>query len=45
MLEIADIHVVSKCDRDDANRTLTDLKQMLTLGALTPSEDRLEDPR
>jgi LAO/AO transport system kinase len=35
VLEIADIHVVSKCDRDDANRTLTDLKQMLTLGALT----------
>jgi LAO/AO transport system kinase len=35
ILEIADIHVVSKCDRDDANRTLTDLKQMLTLGALT----------
>lgn len=35
VLEIADIHVVSKCDRDDAHRTLTDLKQMLTLGALT----------
>jgi len=35
VLEIADIHVVSKCDRDDANRTLVDLKQMLTLGALT----------
>ncbi len=34
VLEIADIHVVSKCDRDDANRTLTDLKQMLTLGTL-----------
>ena len=33
MLEIADIHVVSKCDRSDANRTLVDLKQMLTLGA------------
>jgi LAO/AO transport system kinase len=35
MLEIADVHVVSKCDRSDANRTLTDLKQMLTLGAMT----------
>jgi LAO/AO transport system kinase len=35
VLEIADVHVVSKCDRDDANRTLTDLRQMLTLGALT----------
>lgn len=33
MLEIADIHVVSKCDRSDANRTLADLKHMLTLGA------------
>ena len=32
ILEIADIHVVSKCDRSDANRTLVDLKQMITLG-------------
>jgi LAO/AO transport system kinase len=32
MLEIADIHLVAKCDRTDANRTLMDLKQMLTLG-------------
>ncbi len=32
ILEIADIHVVSKCDRSDANRTITDLKQMLMLG-------------
>jgi LAO/AO transport system kinase len=29
ILEIADIHVVSKCDRSDANRTITDLKMML----------------
>ena len=29
---IADIHVVSKCDRADANATITDLKGMLTLG-------------
>lgn len=29
ILEIADIHVVSKCDRSDANRTMTDLKMML----------------
>lgn len=29
ILEIADIHIVSKCDRSDANRTLTDLKLML----------------
>lgn len=32
ILEIADIHVVSKCDRSDSNRTLIDLKQMLMLG-------------
>ncbi len=32
ILEIADIHLVSKCDRPDANRTLTDLKAMLRLG-------------
>jgi LAO/AO transport system kinase len=32
ILEIADIHVVSKCDRSDANRTLIDLTQMLMLG-------------
>ena len=32
ILEIADIHVVSKCDRSDANRTLVDLTQMLMLG-------------
>lgn len=39
ILEIADIHVVSKCDRSDANRTLVDLKQMLMIGlARTQSE-------
>lgn len=32
VLEIADIHVVSKCDRPDANRTMGDLKGMLTIG-------------
>jgi LAO/AO transport system kinase len=32
MLEIADIHVVTKCDRSDSNRTLSELKQMLTMG-------------
>ena len=36
ILEIADIHVVSKCDRDDANRTLTDLQMMLKDGLVTP---------
>ncbi|HEX6792912.1 MAG TPA: methylmalonyl Co-A mutase-associated GTPase MeaB, partial [Casimicrobiaceae bacterium] len=32
ILEIADVHVVSKCDRPDANRTIVDLKTMLALG-------------
>ncbi len=31
VLEIADIHVVSKCDRSDADKTVSDLKGMLTL--------------
>ncbi|WP_338811318.1 methylmalonyl Co-A mutase-associated GTPase MeaB (plasmid) [Agrobacterium leguminum] len=44
MLEIADIHVVSKCDRNDANRTLVDLKQMLTLGAAGPSKPGWQIP-
>jgi LAO/AO transport system kinase len=35
VLEIADIHVVSKCDRPDANATITDLKGMLALGVRT----------
>ena len=32
ILEIADLHVVSKCDKPDANRTFTELRQMLHLG-------------
>jgi LAO/AO transport system kinase len=32
VLEIADIHVVSKCDRPDANRTISELKAMLSMG-------------
>lgn len=39
ILEIADIHVVSKSDRSDANRTMTDLKQMLMLGLAHASPD------
>jgi LAO/AO transport system kinase len=35
ILEIADVHVVSKSDRPDASRTAADLKQMLTLGLTT----------
>jgi LAO/AO transport system kinase len=42
MLEIADIHVVSKSDRSDAKRTLIDIRQMLTMdvAVLPPSEWR-----
>ena len=32
ILEIADVHVVSKCDRPDADRAIADLKSMLALG-------------
>lgn len=32
ILEIADVHVVSKCDKPDANRTISELKSMLALG-------------
>jgi len=35
ILEIADIHTVSKCDRADANATVKELKNMLTM-ALDP---------
>ena len=38
MLEIADIHLVSKSDRSDANRTMTDLKGMMTMGAMTATK-------
>jgi LAO/AO transport system kinase len=34
VLEIADIHVVSKCDRIEASETVTDLRAMLRLGSL-----------
>lgn len=32
VLEIADIHVVSKCDKPEADKTVIDLKGMLSLG-------------
>ena len=35
VLEIADIHVVSKCDRSDSNKTITDLKAMMGMGLVT----------
>ena len=34
VLEIADVHVVSKCDRPEASETAADLRAMLRLGAL-----------
>ena len=39
ILEIADIHVVSKCDRADANRTIADLKNMLAMGLGHPGAE------
>jgi len=36
VLEIADIHAVSKCDRDDAARTVADLNGMMSLGRGKP---------
>lgn len=53
ILEIADIHVVSKCDRPDANRTIADLKNMLAMdlgpgsryGVRLPSADKAQTSR
>ena len=44
ILEIADIHVVSKCDRSDANRTITDLKTMLAMGINISLKDNAGKP-
>jgi LAO/AO transport system kinase len=38
ILEIADIHVVSKCDRADATQTVVNLRAMLRLGATAMGE-------
>ncbi len=35
VLEIADIHIVTKCDRSDSNQTIRELKGMLKMGDLT----------
>ena len=40
ILEIADVHVVSKADRPDASRTVADLRQMLALGMVGQEKDR-----
>jgi LAO/AO transport system kinase len=34
VLEIADIHAVSKCDKPEANKTISDLKGMLAMGLM-----------
>lgn len=44
VLEIADIHAVSKCDRDDSLRTIADLEGMLSLGR-NPSRSKLWKPQ
>ncbi len=41
ILEIADIHVVAKSDRPDADRTVTDLKAMLAMGPASRTQRRL----
>lgn len=45
ILEIADVHVVSKCDRADANRTIAELKSMLAMGLpMAGGKDRWYPP-
>jgi LAO/AO transport system kinase len=44
VLEIADVHVVSKCDRPDAHRTIADLKNMLAMGAVAGAETAWRPP-
>jgi len=44
ILEIADVHVVSKSDRPDARSTVSDLKQMLTLGMATDAKTAWRPP-
>lgn len=44
ILEIADLHIVSKCERSDANRTLTDLKLMLKDGLHSSSATEWHSP-
>jgi LAO/AO transport system kinase len=41
ILEIADIHVVSKCDRPDAYNTISDIDNMLAIGSRKPKRHSL----
>jgi LAO/AO transport system kinase len=44
ILEIADVHVISKADKPEARSTVTDLKQMLTLGLSLSQEQKWIPP-
>jgi LAO/AO transport system kinase len=44
ILEIADVHIVSKSDRPDARATVSDLKQMLALGLSLDASVRWRPP-
>ena len=44
VLEIADIHVVSKCDKVDAAETVANLKMMLRLGSLSREQSAWVTP-
>ena len=44
ILEIADVHVVSKCDKPDASKTIADLKNMLALGLSLSRRARWQIP-
>ena len=43
-LEIADVHVVSKCDKPDASKAIADLKNMLALGLSLSRRARWQIP-
>jgi LAO/AO transport system kinase len=44
ILEIADIHAVSKCDKPDANKAIADLKNMLAMGIAMTSGGAWRSP-
>jgi GTPase len=44
ILEIADVHVVSKCDKPDAGKAIADLKNMLALGLSLSRRARWQIP-
>ena len=42
ILEVADVFVVNKADRDGADRVVSDLRHMQSLGATAPSQARVD---